>query len=123
MKKELSNQNYSEITDDSEMLDEYDFSQGVRGKYFQKYQNNNLATLTSIQFLIDSKGRKTGVLLDIQKHHHLWLNALEENQNYSNTFQFLIDEHGQKASVMLDFKEHFKIWESIYDNLIAEQLV
>jgi hypothetical protein len=123
MKKELSNQNYSEITDDSEMLDEYDFSQGVRGKYFQKYQNNNLATLTGIQFLIDSKGRKTGVLLDIQKHCHLWLNVLEENQSHANTFQFLIDEKGQKTAVMLNFKEHLKIWESIYDNLIAEQLV
>ncbi|MGA9379393.1 MAG: hypothetical protein WBV73_11555 [Phormidium sp.] len=120
---ETNEQTHSKLTDDSEMLDEYDFSQGVRGKYFQKYQNNNLATLTGIQFLIDSKGRKNGVLIDIQKDHHLWLNALEENQIHANTFQFLIDEKGQKTAVMLNFKEYLKIWESIYDNLIAEQLL
>ena len=92
---ETNKQTHSKLTDDSEMLDEYDFSQGERGKYFQKYQNNNLTTLTGIQFLIDSKGRKTGVLIDIQKHHQLWLNTLEENQDNSNTFYFLIDENGR----------------------------
>lgn len=30
----------SEMPDDSEMLDEYDFSQGIRGKYFQRDRNN-----------------------------------------------------------------------------------
>ncbi len=27
----------SEIPDDSQMLNEYDFSQGIRGKYFQRF--------------------------------------------------------------------------------------
>lgn len=30
----------SEIPDDSQMLNEYDFSQGIRGKYFQRFKSS-----------------------------------------------------------------------------------
>ena len=119
MKKELTNQTNSELTDDSEMLDEYDFSQGVRGKYFQKYQNNNLTPLAGIQFLTDSQGRKTGVIIDLQKYSNLWSDITEE-YGYPSKCQFLVDEQGHRNAVFLDFKEHLKIWEHIYDRLIAD---
>ena len=53
---------------DSEMLDEYDFSQGTRGKYFSRYPNNNLPSLRGVRYLTDGQGRKTAVLLDWQEH-------------------------------------------------------
>lgn len=31
----------SEIPDDSQMLNEYDFSQGIRGKYFQRFNSSD----------------------------------------------------------------------------------
>lgn len=47
---EVSNsQQNSELPDDSEMLDEYDFSQGVRGKYYQRYRSNDQKTLVKIR--------------------------------------------------------------------------
>lgn len=36
MNKISKSQDKSEIPNESEMLDEYDFSQGIRGKYFQR---------------------------------------------------------------------------------------
>ncbi len=42
-----------ESQQDTEMLDEYDFSTGVRGKYYQHDQNSNLPSLKKIQFLRD----------------------------------------------------------------------
>ncbi len=33
-------QHHPEVPDDSEMLDEYDFSQGIRGKYFQRFKQD-----------------------------------------------------------------------------------
>jgi hypothetical protein len=41
----------SNLEQDFEMLDEYDFSEGVRGKYYQQYQMINVSTLTGIQFV------------------------------------------------------------------------
>lgn len=38
MSKIFKPQYKSEIPNESEMLDEYDFSQGVRGKYFQRFK-------------------------------------------------------------------------------------
>lgn len=57
---------------DSEMLDEYDFSGGVRGKYYQLYHSNNLLGLQGIQFLTDQQNKRTGVLIDLQYHQRLW---------------------------------------------------
>ena len=56
------------LEQEGEMLDEYDFSVGDRGKYYQAYQNNNLTPLPGIQFLRDYHQRRTGVLLDLQIH-------------------------------------------------------
>lgn len=53
------------------LLDEYDFSQGVRGKYHQAYQNNNLPPLPDIQFLTDQQNQITGVFIDLQPHQTL----------------------------------------------------
>ncbi len=63
---------------DSEMLDEYDFSQGVRGKYYQQYQNRNLKPLRGVQFIIDTQGRKTGVILDWNEHQKFWHDCLNQ---------------------------------------------
>ena len=35
-----------------------------------RYQK--LATMTGIQFVTDTKGRKTAVLIDLRKHRDLW---------------------------------------------------
>lgn len=40
MSKMSESQHKSEMPDDSQMLDEYDFSQGIRGKYFQRFRND-----------------------------------------------------------------------------------
>lgn len=37
MSKISKSQHKSEIPNESEMLDEYDFTQGIRGKYFQRF--------------------------------------------------------------------------------------
>ncbi|MCL1473084.1 hypothetical protein [Argonema antarcticum] len=105
--------------DDSEMLDEYDFSQGVRGKYVQRYPKNNLPALPGIQFFTDSQHRKTAVLIDLKKHWELWADLLEKYE-LPPSLQFLNGEDGKKTAVLLDFKNNLEIWEYIYDRLIAE---
>ncbi|MGK7877377.1 MAG: hypothetical protein AB4426_29990 [Xenococcaceae cyanobacterium] len=104
---------------ESEMLDEYDFSQGVRGKYYQQYRNNNLKRLKGIQFFADAHGRKIGALIDLKQHQALWHDVLNR-YDHPAPFHFLIDDRGEKKAVILDFKKHLEIWENIYDNLIAE---
>ncbi len=47
MSKISESQRQSEIPDDSEMLDEYDFSKGVRGKYYRRFQKAQEPALLS----------------------------------------------------------------------------
>ncbi|MFB2973888.1 BrnT family toxin [Aerosakkonema sp. BLCC-F183] len=114
----LTNSQPDAEKDDLEMLDEYDFSQGVRGKYFQRYRKNNLPALADIQFLTDSQGRKTGVIIDLKEHWELWVDILEKC-NHSSDFQYLTNERGKKIAVFLDFKNNLEIWQEIYDCLIV----
>jgi hypothetical protein len=51
-----------------QMLAEYDFSQGGRGKY---YSRNLGPQLPGVQFLKNDQGQKTAVLLNLQVHHEL----------------------------------------------------
>jgi hypothetical protein len=104
---------------DSEMLDEYEFGQGIRGKYFSRYPNNNLPSLRGVRYLTDGQGRKTAALLDWQEHQKLWEQTLEIIPS-SSEVSFLIDSDGSKAAVFIDFKKHLEIWQIIYDRLVLE---
>ena len=104
---------------DTEMLDEYDFSQGVRGKYHQVYQNNNLPKLQGIQFLTDQKNKRTGVFIDLLYHQQLWETVINQYPHLGN-IHFLTDSQGQKIAVILNFQEHLTLWQDIYDHLIAD---
>jgi len=111
----------SELLDEDEMLDEYDFSKGVRGKYFQHYPKNYQSTLHGIQFFTNNQGRKTAVLIYLKEHIKLWEDVVEKYGNL-NSFQFLTDEQGEKTVVLLNFKEHLEIWQYIYGRLIDKLL-
>lgn len=99
-----------------EMLDEYDFSKGVRGKYYQQYQKSNVPALTRIQFVVDSQGRKTGVLMDLHEYQTIIDEYLTEE--LSETVYYLVDKQGNQKAIFLNFKEHLSPWEQIYDQII-----
>ena len=105
------------LDQETEMLDEYDFSVGDRGKYYQAYQNNNLTPLFGVQFLRDYHQRRTGVLLDLQIHQKLWNEIIGKNPIMEN-LQFLTDHQGHHLAVILNFKEHLELWQTVYDHLI-----
>jgi hypothetical protein len=109
----------SDFEPDTEMLEEYDFTKGVRGKYYQAYENNNLRTLPGVQFLVDYKGSKTGVLLYLSEHHNLCYEIISQG-NYDQEIQYLVNNLGQKIAIKIDFSTHLFIWEKIYDRLIEE---
>ncbi|ACK73403.1 hypothetical protein PCC7424_5051 [Gloeothece citriformis PCC 7424] len=108
----------TELNQDLDMLDEYDFTGGVRGKYYQQYQNGNIKPLKGIQFVTDTKGRKTGVLIDLNEYQYLWDECLKTFDE-SVKVQYLVDSQGEKIAVCLSFREHLQIWQKIYDTLIA----
>ena len=105
------------LDQETEMLDEYDFSVGDRGKYYQAYQNNNLTPLPGVQFLRDYHQRRTGVLLDLQIHQKLWNEIIGKNPIMEN-LQFLTDHQGHHLAVILNFREHLELWKTVYDHLI-----
>ena len=53
--------------------------------------------MSGVQFIVDSRGRKTGVVLDLKKHGRLWEdiydNWLAEKRKHEprETFQFVRD--------------------------------
>lgn len=108
-----------DFNQDSEMLDEYDFSTGVRGKYYQAYQNNNLKPLRGVQFVVNKQGLKTGVLIHLSEHQNLLDNVLAHN--YTDNLQYVINQQGNKIAILLNFKEHLPLWQQIYDNLDQER--
>ena len=108
-----------ESQQDTEILDEYDFSTGVRGKYYQHYQNSNLPSLKGVQLLRDRQNRKTGVLIDLRIHQNLWDTVSRKYEHLSN-IRFLTDHQGHKVAVILDFQENLSLWQELYDCLIAD---
>lgn len=114
----VPNQQNSEFLDD-EMLDEYNFSQGVRGKYFQAYQRSKQTTLPGIQFLIDSKGRKRAAIVDLREHRVVWENCAKKIGTLNNP-QFFVNAQDEQIAVFLDFEQHLEIWQAIYDAVISE---
>jgi hypothetical protein len=101
------------------MADEYDFSQGARGQYFQRYSTNNLPCLRGIHFLADAQGRKTAALLDWQEHRLLWQDLVNDI-GASPDVSRLMDAKGKIIAICLDFDKHLTLWTAIYDRLIAE---
>lgn len=110
----------TDFNQDSEMLDEYDFSAGVRGKYYPAYQNNNLKPLQGVQFVVNKQGRKTGVLIYLSEHQNLLDNVLAHN--YTDPLLYVINQQGNKIAILLNFKEHLPLWQQIYDALDQERL-
>lgn len=113
MSKTSNSQSISNQDDD--MLPEYDFSQGVRGRHQHRKMGLDLP---GVQFLTNAQGQRTAVLLNLQIHGELWQQALSQYSDNPD-FQFLIDTHNH--AVFLDFKEHLKLWQTVYDRLIAQQ--
>jgi hypothetical protein len=98
---------------DDDMLPEYDFSQAVRGRH-----RPTGSILPGVQFLTNTQGQKTAVLLNLQIHNELWQQVLAQHPNHDD-FQFLIAPNQQ--AVYLNFKEHLAIWQILYDRIIAQQ--
>ena len=63
---------------DDPMLDEYDFSQGVKNKYAHRYQQNQQNSLPGVRFVTDAIGKKTGALLDLRVHQSLWCSQIKD---------------------------------------------
>jgi hypothetical protein len=100
---------------DDEMLAEYDFSNGVRGKH----RDRQLAPqLPGIQFLKNARGQKTAVLIDLALHQAIWQQAIANHPDQSD-FQYLTDAESHTQSVFLDFKTNLPLWEIIYDRIIT----
>ena len=100
---------------DDEMLVEYDFSNGVRGKHHDRAL---VPPLPGIQFLKDSSGQKTALLLDIQLHHDLWREIVSSSADPSE-FQYLTVAQTHTQSVFLDFKIHLELWQMLYDRIAS----
>jgi hypothetical protein len=95
----------------SEMLPEYDLSQATRGR---RHTHKIAIDLPGVQFLTNTQGQKTAVLLDLNRHQHLW--ETTSSQHPAN-FQYLIDSHTR--SVFLDFDHHQALWQALYDQIIT----
>jgi hypothetical protein len=119
MNKITNKEQDSQISDDSDILTEYDFTQGIRGKYYQRYPKNNLHSLPSINFITDNQGKKTAGILDLKKHNSLWEGILAKSGD-SQEFKFISNDSGEKIAVLIEFKKHGEIWENVYDSLIGE---
>lgn len=101
---------------DDEMLAEYDFSQGVRGRH--RHPKTGIV-LPGVQFLTNAHGQKTAVLLNLQIHAELWQQISSQYLSASE-FQFLVDSESGSTAVFLDFKEHLPIWQAAYDQIIVQ---
>jgi hypothetical protein len=97
---------------EDDMLPEYDFSSGIRGKHRHRKMAPDLP---GVQFLTNGKGQKTAVLLNLNIHDALWQDVSAPDPS---EFQFLVTD--QTRSVFLDFKQHLALWQTIYDRIIAD---
>ncbi|OUC13079.1 MAG: hypothetical protein B0A82_18910 [Alkalinema sp. CACIAM 70d] len=102
------------LMQDGEMLDEYDLSQAVRGR---RHQAKVGLDLPGVQFLTNSNGQRTAVLLSLDVHDALWRSTIGQFTNLPDV-QFLIDERNQARSVLLDFADHLSLWQALYDQII-----
>jgi hypothetical protein len=91
----------SAVEQEDDMLPEYDFSSGIRGKY----RHRKIAPdLPGVQFLTNSKGQKTAALLNLTIHDAIWQDVSASDPS---EFQFLINE--QTRSVFIDFNQHLTL--------------
>lgn len=116
-KGEYTMKTNTDLEQDFEMLDEYDFSKGVRGKYYYQYQMSNVSALIGIQFVVDSQGKKTGVLIDLNEYQTIIDKYLTEE--LSETVYYLVDKQGSQKAIFLNFEDHLSLWEQIYDQMIG----
>jgi hypothetical protein len=100
------------------MLPDYDFSHGVQGKHRDR---NLTSPLPGVQFLKNSRGQKTAVLLDLSIHQDLWQQVSNENSGQGE-FQYLTNAQNHTQSVFLDFKTNLTVWQTIYDRIIANSI-
>jgi hypothetical protein len=99
--------------EEDELQPEYDFSNGIRGKY----RDRNLAPqLPGIQFLKNARGQKTAVLLNLQIHNDLWTQVTQNRPDLTD-FQYLTQS--ESRSVYLDLKNHLDLWQTLYDQIIT----
>jgi len=103
------------LIQNGEMLDEYDLSNAVRGR---RHQDKISIELPGVQFLINAKGKKTAVLLNLNLHQNLWETTVSQYPTLPD-FQFLIDTRNHTRSVFLDFTDHLPLWQALYDQMIA----
>ncbi|MGI0494438.1 hypothetical protein ACN4EG_21855 [Alkalinema pantanalense CENA528] len=96
------------------MLDEYNLSHAVRGR---RHQAKVGLDLPGVQFLTNSKGQKTAVLLSLEVYDELWRSTVSQFTNLPDV-QFLIDERNETRSVLLDFAHHLPLWQTLYDQII-----
>ncbi|NJM45280.1 MAG: hypothetical protein HC860_03245 [Alkalinema sp. RU_4_3] len=102
------------LQDDGEMLVEYDLTHAVRGR---RHQQPVGIDLPGVQFLTNTQGQKTAVLLDLNLHQNLWNSTTMEYPDLTN-FQFLINDHSR--SVFLDFTYHLPLWQALYAQIIPQ---
>jgi hypothetical protein len=102
------------LQDDGEMLAEYDLTHAVRGR---RHQQQVGIDLPGVQFLTNTQGKKTAVLLDLNLHQDLWNSTITDYPDLTN-FQFLIDSHSR--SVFLDFTHHLPLWQALYNQIITQ---
>ena len=96
---------------DPEMLEEYDFSKGWRNPYFARYAANPKHHKPGIRFVMDSVGRKVGVLLDLSHYQEVWE---EYSKDFDlSEFQFLGTRSGDYCAVLLEIDRHLKLWQGI----------
>jgi hypothetical protein len=100
------------LQDDGEMLAEYDLTHAVRGR---RHSQKVGIDLPGVQFLTNTQGQKTAVLLDLNLHQDLWNSTITDYPDLTN-FQFLIDSHSR--SVFLDFTHHLPLWQALYSQII-----
>lgn len=106
--------------DDSEMLEEYDFSKGWRNPYFARYAANPEHHWPGVGFITNSVGQKLGALLDLSDHQEIWAKC-SAGQDLS-AFQFLSDGEGQRCAVFLEFDRHLELWQEICDAIIQSRI-
>jgi hypothetical protein len=118
MSKVSDSQSNAEILDE-EMLEEYDFSQGVRGKFGKFDRTKQRVMPSGIQFVTDIQGRKTAVFVNLQEWARLWRKVVEQYPDLEN-LHFLVSDRGEKIAVLLEFDRHLAIWQQLYDEMISQ---
>jgi hypothetical protein len=104
------------LLQDGEMLDEYDLSRAVRGR---RHSHQVGVVLPGVQFLVNDRGQKTAVLVNLSVHQALW-DELVSSFSDRAQLQYLADAQTQTRSVFLDFNQHLSLWQALYDQVIVQ---